>query len=137
MHALYTLQIRWLEKHWYLAVSALKITLQKSTNKQHSRALSASDTKLAEYYFNWQNYHEADEDSVAELQLNFMKQVQAWLNADEAYLTLGLEMDASWQTINKRYRSLVQNQHPDKGGNTERFLKIQRAYDQLKQKFNR
>ena len=51
---------------------------------------------------------------------------------DEACAILGVEPDASWEEIERVYRVKVQFAHPDKGGDPQRFKRIQRSYDYLK-----
>lgn len=47
------------------------------------------------------------------------------------YETLGVAPEATADAIKKAYRSLVQKQHPDKGGDPEKFRAIQKAYETL------
>lgn len=47
------------------------------------------------------------------------------------YEILGVAPDADTAAIKKAYRSLAQQNHPDKGGDVERFKAIQKAYDVL------
>lgn len=49
----------------------------------------------------------------------------------EHYSTLGVDKNASAEDIKKAYRKLASKNHPDKGGNTATFQKIQNAYDTL------
>lgn len=53
-------------------------------------------------------------------------------SVDEACATLGVEPESSWEEIERVYRIKVQYAHPDKGGDAERFKRIQRAYELLK-----
>lgn len=50
---------------------------------------------------------------------------------DEHYQTLGVSKTASPDEIKKAYRRLASKHHPDKGGDTSMFQKIQAAYDVL------
>jgi trans-2-enoyl-CoA reductase len=46
--------------------------------------------------------------------------------------TLALPSDAATRPqIRRRYRNLITKEHPDKGGDADRFAAIQRAYDVL------
>lgn len=47
------------------------------------------------------------------------------------YDILGVSSDASQEEIKKAYRQKVKEHHPDKGGNSETFNKIQTAYEVL------
>lgn len=47
------------------------------------------------------------------------------------YQTLGINRDASQDDIKKAFRKLASQHHPDKGGDTATFQKIQEAYATL------
>lgn len=47
------------------------------------------------------------------------------------YDDLGVAKNADKATIKRTYRKRAQKEHPDKGGNAEKFHQIQRAYDVL------
>jgi len=47
------------------------------------------------------------------------------------YEELGLAKDATPEEIKKAYRSLARTHHPDKGGDAEKFKKVQEAYETL------
>lgn len=47
------------------------------------------------------------------------------------YDVLGLTPDASTDDIKKAYRKLAREHHPDKGGDPEKFRKVQEAYEVL------
>ena len=47
------------------------------------------------------------------------------------YKELGLDKNATKSEIKSSYRSLVKRHHPDAGGEKERFLAIQNAWETL------
>jgi len=53
------------------------------------------------------------------------------MNIDNYYEILGVEENASQDDIKKKYRKLAKENHPDIGGNEEKFKKISTAYDVL------
>ena len=53
-------------------------------------------------------------------------------NFEEACAIIGVEPEASWEEIDRLFKIKVQYAHPDKGGDPERFKRIQKAYDYLK-----
>ena len=51
--------------------------------------------------------------------------------ADDPYRVLGLHSGASMRVVKAAYRALAQETHPDKGGDPERFKKVQEAYERI------
>ena len=49
------------------------------------------------------------------------------------YGVLGLDRNANAEQIRNAYRNLVKKEHPDKGGDAEKFKQIQKAYDVLRE----
>jgi len=47
---------------------------------------------------------------------------------ESLYSVLGVERDASTETITAAYRALAKLVHPDQGGDTERFKAVLEAY---------
>lgn len=48
---------------------------------------------------------------------------------DEACATLGVDPEASFEEVKRVYQVKVQFSHPDKGGDPERFKRIQNAFE--------
>lgn len=59
------------------------------------------------------------------------------ISTSESFSALGVSFGASDDTIKEAYRKLAKANHPDLGGSTERFLRIQRAYEHLMDPSNR
>jgi molecular chaperone DnaJ len=53
------------------------------------------------------------------------------MNIENFYDVLGVKETASQDEIKKQYRKLAKENHPDAGGNEEKFKKISEAYDTL------
>lgn len=53
-------------------------------------------------------------------------------NFEDACDVLGVDPTSSMEEIDRVYRVKVQYAHPDKGGDAERFKRLQRAYDYIK-----
>jgi molecular chaperone DnaJ len=53
------------------------------------------------------------------------------MNNENFYQTLGVEENATQEDIKKKYRQLAKENHPDVGGDEEKFKKISTAYDTL------
>ena len=54
----------------------------------------------------------------------------------DPYNVLGVKRDASSDEIKKQYRKLAMKYHPDKGGDSEQFKKVNDAYDTIMNKPN-
>jgi len=54
------------------------------------------------------------------------------MNKQEALSILGLGNSANEKDINKKFRTLAKDKHPDKGGDANEFKKISEAYQYLK-----
>ncbi|MBL0385078.1 J domain-containing protein [Tumebacillus sp. ITR2] len=67
------------------------------------------------------------------------RNTSAWEDESEsrvlAYEVLGLTASATWDEIRKRYRELVSQHHPDRGGDLGLFRGIQKAYKLLEARF--
>jgi len=53
------------------------------------------------------------------------------LPPDSPYYILGVHPDAMDIVVKAAYRALVRQTHPDAGGKSEEFIKVQKAYDAI------
>ncbi|MCW9048478.1 MAG: DnaJ domain-containing protein [Gammaproteobacteria bacterium] len=145
MNALYQLKKDMLDSGYSLFISSLKIELI-AQNGVENRSLiidSAEDLltqeALSAYYLNWDNYNSIDDQGVVDLLKSFWNSYtdynQRHFQVDkrlDSLQVLGLESSASWKDIQQTYRQLVKVYHPDKGGNSLKFIRIREAYLILK-----
>lgn len=82
-----------------------------------------------------------------ELQIKLVSEMQGKAAAQEAvhglnraqlkpdpYLDLYVQSNAPWAVIKAAYKALALMYHPDHGGSSEAFRKVQEAYDELREK---
>ncbi len=138
-HYLYRLNCFLSEKNLMLTISPLKIQLLNTSNGQgvsdKTDVLSDHDP-LKVFYLNKENLNLSHEE-VAEMQQAFWQKYLA-IDQKSAALKLlnlvGVE-EISLEVIKKQYRRLANEHHPDKGGNEEYFVELQKAYQTLKLMF--
>lgn len=136
-NALYILRDQlWAEQSGALLISPLHIELQAYSSG--ARALSEHDP-LREYYLDLNNLRDTDEAEVEKLLTSFWTRIRG---GDEKIAALELfelheakhALDLS--TIKHRYRQLVSQHHPDRGGNTERLQTINKAMEILQRYYS-
>lgn len=140
MNALYELHEELLTQGLYLHISALEIYLQATPSSPANEQVLRVDTafnKLSRYYRDWQNFNQADDRSVNSLLQQFWEQFLANEEKLQSLHCLELDSNANWPEIQRQYRRLCQNHHPDKGGESVHFIEIQQAYENLKYLHNR
>jgi DnaJ-class molecular chaperone len=52
------------------------------------------------------------------------------------YAVLFVLETAPWEVVTAAYKALALKCHPDQGGNAEDFMRVQKAYEELKSKHN-
>lgn len=114
-----------------LAFSGLPIIDGHKTEPSQVIAL-LGEQAIADFYGDINVLKEATQESVNELLSDFWQRYDAFLNADNAYAVLNIKPDAAWVDIQKAYRKLAAQHHPDKGGDAKAFTRIKNAYDQIK-----
>ena len=145
MNALYQLKKDLHDSGYSLFISSLKIELITCAGiKNQPLSIDSAedlltDEALGSYYLNWDNYNSTDEQGVETLLKSFWNSYTDYNQRHhqndkrlDSLQVLGLESSASWKDIQQTYRQLVKVYHPDKGGNSLKFIKIREAYLILK-----
>lgn len=130
-NALYRLREQlWQQQQAHLQISPLCIQLQPW---QAGNLALAERDPLRDYYLDLSNLRDTTEDDVTKLLASFWTRMQG---GEEKRAALGLfELDdgqpLSLARIRQRYRQLVSQHHPDRGGSTERLQSINLAMEIL------
>ena len=127
---LYSLNQQLIFKEQYLIISALEIRLCDLNNA--GTEIGRTDA-LREFYLDEDNLKLSDEE-VTQMMQQFWQKYMALDKKAEAIKTLSLEneKELSKEILKKKFNQLAKEHHPDKGGNEENFVKIKKAYDELK-----
>ncbi len=130
-HQLYQLKQHLSSKSLHLSISPLSIRITPSVST--GKALDEQDA-LAEFYNDKQNLY-LSQDKIAAMQKKFWLRYLALQEKANAIQTLELTgiTPLTLNVIKKAYKKLVNQYHPDKGGDTHKFQNIQTAYEELKQ----
>lgn len=134
MHLLYQLQTLLIGSSGeVLKISALEISIEPALESgQQTVSTETSESSLKAYYLDWLHYTEATGESVDKLLDSFW---QRYFNQDQyiqALMELQLPETASLEEAQKQYRRLANIHHPDRGGDAEEFVKIQKAWEIIK-----
>jgi len=125
MHALYHLQLNYLEtKQYCLTIKAIKV--ERLDFSSGTDSLIQHDP-LREYYLDIKHYFETSEAEVNDLLNTFWTKFLAQEDKQQALDTLELPADSDYPSVKKQYRLLAQQHHPDKGGCGQQFAKISAA----------
>lgn len=136
MNALFQLQQQ-LAPSQYLQIASLHIELHEGSGKNQ---LSQTDA-LRDYYLEWKNYDTSAEKITAMLddfwqKLGSMKQRQPSISLQTRQSLLRewqLDNNATLKMIQKRWRQLAFQHHPDKSPESEElFKKFREQYEQLR-----
>jgi DnaJ-domain-containing protein 1 len=136
-NALYRLRERlWAERLGFVQISPLRIQLLPY--QAGSAELSEHDP-LRDYYLDLSQLSDTDEQDVEKLLASFWTRMQG---GEEKRAALELfELSESQQpldlvVIKYRYRQLVSQHHPDRGGNTARLQSINKAMEILERYYH-
>jgi DnaJ-domain-containing protein 1 len=134
MHVLYRLQQSSDQTTRRLAISPLRIQWQLAAAGEGNAV--RVDPSLGAYYLDFTNLAKEDGGSVQSLLDGFWRRLLGEDHSTDALAILGLTESASFADIKSRYRALANEHHPDKGGNSASFGRIQDAYETLKSQRN-
>lgn len=134
MNALYRLQESlWADEQLWLHISPLRIVLEAPAEAAQARAVALDGERaLRAYYLDWEQLSATDADAVADLLAGFWQRFHVLDGRAAALAALQLEADADWPSIRQQYRRLAAQTHPDRGGDSARFLVIREAYELLR-----
>lgn len=129
-HMLYRLRERLrTERRYELKIACMNIRLDPYLEIQGN--LPGEQDRLREYYLDLGNLEKTDEAEVKRMLDDFWKRLQLFNRREEALGVLGLEDPVSFDTIKSRYRKLVMEHHPDRGGDREMLHRINDAMETL------
>lgn len=87
---------------------------------------------MKSYYLDINNLINTTNDTVNEMLNSFWKKFSNYNKRTEALDILGLSDPIEREEIEKRFRQLILEHHPDKGGNKEYIIQINRAMEILR-----
>lgn len=135
MNALYSLQEQiYHHSKEVLVINPLCIQIHPISANEASKSVDSDNcnAKLKEYYLDFSHFKNASVQSVDELLAQFWMKFHNTERRDAALLLLELPTSASEKEIKEQYKKLAHQHHPDKGGDAERFVNIQEAWEILK-----
>ncbi|MDH5601651.1 MAG: DnaJ domain-containing protein [Gammaproteobacteria bacterium] len=128
-HTLYLLRDIFLEKQQYvLNINTLKIELLPYQQGEYT--LEQED-KVRSYYLDLKNLEETSEDDVYDMLASFWNKFNSFDRRETALAELGLKDPVDNKTIKQKYRKLVMQHHPDRGGDKDKLQKINDALASL------
>ncbi|OJT00700.1 molecular chaperone DnaJ [Marinobacter nauticus] len=134
-HVLYRLRDQLAPGGESLLISPLRLTITKQQTVAGD-GLPGEEDKLRAFYLDLSQYH-MPEATIHQMMDNFWRgqcRTRPDLPAvSEAAGTLGFtELPEHFSPIKQRFRKLVMQAHPDRGGNTEAVQKLNEAFSVLK-----
>jgi DnaJ-domain-containing protein 1 len=133
-NALYRLRDRlWQERSAHLEISPLLIRLLPY--QDGSRNLTGHDP-LRSYYLDESHLRDTSERDVERLLQSFWTRMHGGEQRQAALELFGLDSGSDYPAIRLRYRQLVSQHHPDRGGSTTRLQSINKAMEILERYYN-
>lgn len=116
-----------------LQINPLKIQLTPFTIKSSKKALTDKrEANLRSYYLDFGNLENTTAEDVEEMLGKFWEIFYLKDKRLHALKVLGLEREATFDEIKKRYRKLAKELHPDKGGDKKKLQEINEAMEVLR-----
>jgi len=133
MNALYRLRDELAIESMWVQISPLLIQLEPLVHAQGEElSVNTADASLQAYYLDWRNLQETGADELENMLDGFWQHYHAGDKRAQALLVLGLDGDARWVQIKRRYHQLITEHHPDKGGDADLFVEIRKAFETLR-----
>lgn len=94
------------------------------------------NAKLRAYYLDMNNLTTSAAD-INTMVTDFWRKFAKWQGSvsndllHKSFQELGIEPSASFEHVQKTYRTLVAKHHPDRGGNAKKFIAIRHAYEMI------
>lgn len=141
-NALFQLHDEYQKINQQLYISALNIQLIAADSHANSQVDSLQRAEhdqshlgeLRSYYLDWNNLKEASRESVESLINGFWERFVGDGELQQAVDILGLSKERGnikIQAVKQAYRKLAMQHHPDRGGDAERFTRINWAFGVL------
>jgi len=133
MNALYQLQDELLLQNEYLSIDPLDIIILPASETPETGLSESTVSALRDYYLDWQHYAETELEDVNALLHSFWTAYHDTNSRQDALDVLGLDKRVDIREIKTRYRQLISEHHPDKGGDRMQFVSIRQAFELLMQ----
>lgn len=130
MNGLYRLQSEFPQEQ-ALIISPLNIQIVEKQKARKTGLEDSVSSSLRDYYLDWNNFDKTGKEDIEKLLGSFWKRFYRVGGRAAAFKALDLTEAATQQEIKNRYRQLAGENHPDKGGDRERFIEIREAYEIL------
>ncbi len=131
MHTLYSLQATLWSQRQVLELSPLCIRLSATVAPGLCQPAQDDSSALRDFYLDWSHYHHTEAADVAALLADFWRRAGRSDERSAALRSLQLPEDADADAITRRYRQLAARHHPDRGGDSEAFIRARQAYECL------
>ncbi|HYQ39023.1 MAG TPA: DNA-J related domain-containing protein [Pseudomonas sp.] len=133
-NALYRLRDRlWAERRAHLEINPLLIRLLPY--REGAQALTEHDP-LRAYYLDESHLRDTSAADVEHLLQSFWTRMHGGEERQAALELFGLDVRTDYPSIRLRYRQLVSQHHPDRGGSTTRLQSINKAMEILERYYS-